>query len=183
MSKVDIGISDDYCNTDIGPYMFYFGYEHQMCQLHGLDECECEDTDDAFIISNAGEVVYSLSRSDIDERTARNNLDTPEEYCLAGILCWLDDNNVGKLIKETKRQKMKKHMVCFTGFRDKFLEMAVARIGGVVQKSVTKDTTILVAEDRGMLSTTKAQKAEKLGVKILSKREFQDWLKKQPWIN
>lgn len=59
----------------------------------------------------------------------------------------------------------------FTGFRDKDAEKDIVARGGTIQSSVNKDTTYLVTKDVNSTSS-KAEKARKLGVKIIDPLEF-----------
>lgn len=59
----------------------------------------------------------------------------------------------------------------FTGFRDKEAEKVIVSRGGTIQSSVNKDTTYLVTKDVNSTSS-KAEKARKLGVKIIDPVEF-----------
>ena len=62
--------------------------------------------------------------------------------------------------------------VCMTGFRDKDLQAAAEGLGVTIQGSVSSKTDILVCIDKDSTSG-KAKKARTLGVKILSKAEFE----------
>ena len=59
---------------------------------------------------------------------------------------------------------------CFTGFRDKELQTAIENEGGKVVSGVSSKTTYLVTAEEDSTST-KAQKAKQLGVKILSRED------------
>ena len=61
----------------------------------------------------------------------------------------------------------------FTGFRDKEAEKDIVARGGTIQSSVNKDTTYLVTKDINSTSS-KAEKARKLGVKIIDPIEFRN---------
>lgn len=63
----------------------------------------------------------------------------------------------------------------FTGFRDKEAEKDIVARGGTIQSSVNKDTTYLVTKDVNSTSS-KAEKARKLGVKIIDPVEFKSIL-------
>lgn len=67
--------------------------------------------------------------------------------------------------------KMKDQVVVFTGFRDDALEDWIKEQGGAVGSGVNSTTTILVVKDKGA-GSSKIQKAESLGVKVLSGAEF-----------
>jgi len=58
-------------------------------------------------------------------------------------------------------------VIVFTGFRDNDLEKAIEAAGGKIGSSVSKSTSILVAEDPSSTSG-KAAKARDLGVKVIS---------------
>lgn len=59
----------------------------------------------------------------------------------------------------------------FTGYRDKEAEAIIVAKGGTIQSSVNKDTTYLVTKDPNSTSS-KANKARALGVKIIDPTEF-----------
>lgn len=69
-------------------------------------------------------------------------------------------------------------VIVFTGFRDGNLSKIIRENGGVEGSGVSKKTTILVVADKNTTST-KAEKARSLGVKIMSKGEFENFLKEQ----
>lgn len=71
-----------------------------------------------------------------------------------------------KVVK-VKGQAYRGQTVVFTGFRDAAMEEKIVQQGGTVGHSVNKNTTILVVKDPSA-GTTKIQKAEALGVKIMS---------------
>ena len=66
--------------------------------------------------------------------------------------------------------------VCFTGFRDKLAEAAIIKNGGSIASGVTQKTTLLVMADINS-GSSKAEKARSLGIKIISKEKFENWLK------
>lgn len=61
--------------------------------------------------------------------------------------------------------------VVFTGFRDKILEEKIKKNGGEVQSGISKKTTHLIIKDSSSKST-KTEKAEKMGIEILTLQEF-----------
>lgn len=66
--------------------------------------------------------------------------------------------------------------VCFTGVRDASLEKAIVAHGGSVSSGVTKFTTHLVVKDTSF-SSSKTEKAAKLGVEVISVNDFWTLLK------
>lgn len=69
-------------------------------------------------------------------------------------------------------QVFKDAKVIFTGFRNKDWEATIEKHGGTIVTSISKNTTLLVAADPTEKST-KLEKARTLGIKILSKTEFE----------
>ena len=65
---------------------------------------------------------------------------------------------------------MRKKFV-FTGFRDRDLENDIEQRGGKVVGSISKNVDIVIAQDKTATSG-KLNKARKLGVKIMDKKEF-----------
>jgi len=79
-----------------------------------------------------------------------------------------------KHIEVKKKGKLfKDQHVVFTGFRDKDLEKYIVDNGGKVSTSVSSNTTILVCKDGADQSSSKFQKAKKLGTKILTQSQFE----------
>ena len=75
------------------------------------------------------------------------------------------------------RETEAKYTVCFTKFRDRYLEDFVNSNSGKVVDDVTKDTTFLVVPDSSVESS-KVKKADKYGVKILTKDKMIDTINK-----
>lgn len=71
---------------------------------------------------------------------------------------------------------MKDQVVVFTGFRDKAWEAAVAAAGGKVAGTVSGKTTLVVAAE--INGSSKIAKAHELGIKVLTKTEFGQHIKK-----
>ena len=61
--------------------------------------------------------------------------------------------------------------VCMTGFRDKELEDKIVSMGGKIASGVSKKTTHLIVADKNS-SSSKMEKAMKLGTKIMTISEF-----------
>jgi DNA ligase (NAD+) len=72
--------------------------------------------------------------------------------------------------KQSLSNKFSKTSVCFTGVRDKNLEMIITQNGGKITNSISRDLTYLVAKDPTG-SSSKLDKAKSLGVKIISLTE------------
>ena len=72
-------------------------------------------------------------------------------------------------------------VVCFTGFRNPDMERLIVSEGGVVKNSLTKSTTMLVVKD-STVATTKVQKAESLGIRIVDEVELRAMLNMQTII-
>ena len=67
--------------------------------------------------------------------------------------------------------------IVFTGFRNKEWQKIITEHNGEITESVSKNTTLLVCEDINDKSN-KIQKALKLGIKIISKNDFTNYIKK-----
>jgi len=75
--------------------------------------------------------------------------------------------------QRAKAEKSLKDMIIvFTGFRNKEWEERIKEEGGEVIPSITKKTTLLVAVDTTE-KTGKIQKAEDLGIAVISKEDFE----------
>lgn len=59
----------------------------------------------------------------------------------------------------------------FSGFRDDELKTKIEKLGGEVKDGINKSVTILVVKTKEK-GTTKVEKAEKLGIPIMTKEEF-----------
>jgi len=62
-------------------------------------------------------------------------------------------------------------VIVMTGFRDKELQQQIEDRGGKVTSSVSKKTTILIAQDVNSTSS-KVKKAKDLGIEVISQRDF-----------
>lgn len=60
---------------------------------------------------------------------------------------------------------------CFTGFRSADAEKLIVQKGGKIKNSFSLDITTLVIKDKSV-STTKVQKAEKAGIKIIDEQDL-----------
>ena len=67
-------------------------------------------------------------------------------------------------------------LVCFTGFRNPEMERLIVSERGKVKNSLTKSTTILVVKDSSV-ATTKVQKAESYGIRVMDEIELREMLK------
>lgn len=63
--------------------------------------------------------------------------------------------------------------VCLTGFRDKELEKMLPQFGYTVSNGVSKDLYLLVTADMNS-SSSKMKKASEYGIKIISRKEFEN---------
>jgi len=65
---------------------------------------------------------------------------------------------------------------CFTGFRDDEAAKLITSNGGKVASGVAKGLTLLIAKDPGS-GSGKVQKANQLGIKVVTMMQFRTWLK------
>lgn len=65
--------------------------------------------------------------------------------------------------------------IVFSGFRDEELKFQIDESGGQVVTSVSSKTDILVVKDKSK-STGKIEKAKELGIKVMSKKEFEEYM-------
>jgi len=90
--------------------------------------------------------------------------------------------NITYVVPKEKKTQIKGKLAgksfVFTGFRDRHLESTLESKGGKIGAGVTKTTTILIVKDKSA-GSTKIQKAEALGVKVMDANEFRRWLDKQ----
>lgn len=93
---------------------------------------------------------------------------------------WENNKQFFKLQSKSKvtvqSSKLAGHIVLFTGFRDTDLEAKIAANGGVVATGMSSKITILVAKDPSKASGGKLDKARKMGIKIMSREEFERFL-------
>ena len=66
---------------------------------------------------------------------------------------------------------MDKHIIVFTGFRDKALEEKIMLNGGKVTTTVSSKTTLVVTDPKSPPGS-KLQKAKSLNIIILTRDEF-----------
>lgn len=74
-----------------------------------------------------------------------------------------------------KTNKLANVVVVYTGFRDSSMEKVVVENGGEIGKSVSRKTTHLVVASVG-LGTVKEQRAEELGIPIMTGSEFESYV-------
>ena len=86
---------------------------------------------------------------------------------------WMKTYNFSYTIpkKKTSNGSLQGQSIVLTGFRDKTLESQIEKEGGSNSSSVTSKTTILVAKDPSA-GGTKIDKANKLGIQVLSLDQF-----------
>ena len=77
--------------------------------------------------------------------------------------------------KKVKGNKLDNKIIVLTGFRDKNLQNLIESEGGKVGSSVSKNTDYVIVKDKSVLDnpTDKIVTAEKLGIKVLIKLEFE----------
>jgi DNA ligase (NAD+) len=132
----------------------------------------------------------------------RNGFDTVEAVVNMSVDDLLNTPNIGKItaqnlyesfqerrelildlnsvlnVKSPKKGRLSNISVCITGVTSKprrEIEQMILEAGGIVKHSVGKDTTYLITNDSGTQST-KMQKAQKYGVKVISENYFYDLL-------
>jgi len=139
-----------------------------------------EDIPDILTTDQTDEELYEKIMaiegfSDITTEKFLNNLDKFKTY-FNTLNKYIDITYlVGKKGKKNKKKAgdifSEEHIV-FTGFRNKEWEKYIVENGGKVSTSVSSNTTLLVYS--GDTASSKYQKAEKLGIEILSLEEFQE---------
>lgn len=67
--------------------------------------------------------------------------------------------------------KLNGQIIVFTGFRDTELEKRIKENGGEIGNGVNRKTTILIVKEQGSTSS-KARKAQELGIKVMSVESF-----------
>lgn len=67
----------------------------------------------------------------------------------------------------TGEKSMKNLNVCFTGFRDSKLEEKIKSLGGIIHKTVTKQTSLVVSSSMDS-GSSKEEKALELGIPVVS---------------
>ena len=96
-----------------------------------------------------------------------------DRYAKAFIqgLMKFDFNSLPQFEWQVVEEKGEGERVCFSGFRDKEAETKLQEIGYVIVDSVTKETNILIVKDKTK-SSSKIEKAKKLGIKIVELNEI-----------
>jgi NAD-dependent DNA ligase len=78
-----------------------------------------------------------------------------------------------KEIKEEKKEdKLSGKIFVMTGFRNKELEEKIEKLGGKISNSVSKNTYIVICKNKNE-SSSKLDKAKKLGIKIIELKDFE----------
>jgi DNA ligase (NAD+) len=72
---------------------------------------------------------------------------------------------------EESEQTLEGEKIVMTGFRDKQLQEAIENRGGKVTTSVSKNTTMVIAQDVNSTSS-KVKKAKELNIPVISQRDF-----------
>lgn len=80
--------------------------------------------------------------------------------------------------QKLQSKKLEGQNIVFTGFRDNNLSEIIKKNGGIEGSNVSSKTTILVVKDTSSTSS-KAEKARNLGVKIMTKDQFERFLDKE----
>lgn len=74
--------------------------------------------------------------------------------------------------KEKKSGQFDNMKIVMSGFRDKDIEDLITSNGGELSSGVSKNTSILIIKDDSVNNTSKALKANELGVTVMTKDEF-----------
>lgn len=74
-----------------------------------------------------------------------------------------------------KGDKLKNKTIVFTGFRNENLENFIISQGGKMSNNVSKNTYLIVYTDS---NSNKYIKGKELGIKLMTREEFVDWIKK-----
>jgi len=101
-----------------------------------------------------------------------------------GVVCigiGVGDGESGSDGVDTSHELYDKKIV-ITGFRSKELENKIKGFGGIIGSSVNKTTHMVIVKDGGIgmdmdmenLTSSKAIKAKELGIRIISREEFDD---------
>ena len=77
-----------------------------------------------------------------------------------------------------KQGPMTGQQIVFTGFRSKEMELEIESLGGKVGTSVSKNTSLVVADDPDS-NSGKAKKAKDLGIRVISVEQFKQMLGNQ----
>lgn len=92
---------------------------------------------------------------------------------------WVNNKHFFKLQSKPKVEvestKLAGQVILFTGFRDSELEAGIKANGGAVASGVSSKFTILVAKDTSK-SSGKLDKARAMGIKVMSKGEFENFI-------
>lgn len=83
---ISVGLSDDYAVLDVDGLRFYYGYEHQVCPLHGEDECECDEREWTFLARKGRDVLMQIPESKMNPDVGKFDV---VRGLLNGIGLWL----------------------------------------------------------------------------------------------
>jgi NAD-dependent DNA ligase len=92
---------------------------------------------------------------------------------------WWENNKkffkLEKKVQKVESNKLNGQVILFTGFRDKILHEKIEKAGGTLTESMSKKVSLLVAKDPSE-NSTKIQKANSWGIKVISLEEFKNRL-------
>ncbi len=125
-------------------------------------------TEDLMKINGMGEITSKLFKDNL-----KNFYEFYEdlEFKLEKIV----DKKMEILVKNIDKN-IKSNSFVFTGFRNDEFEKYIIDNGGEVEKTITKKTTHLIMKDKNKI-TNKIQKAQENGVILMTKEEFEEWIK------
>ena len=83
-------------------------------------------------------------------------------------------NQKDSQIQKTKTPSSKSEVVVLSGFRDKLIKQTLEENGHIVNDNVTKETTIVIYNEDD--TSSKCQKAKKMGIKLIQKEDIFDVL-------
>lgn len=78
--QVNIYHSNDYAGLDAGKFQFYYGYEATDPKNNDMW---------CFQVKENGQEVFNITRSEIEHNTENHQLDSAQDYLIAGIGIWL----------------------------------------------------------------------------------------------
>lgn len=87
--------------------------------------------------------------------------------------------NYNYVKKEKNVNVLNNKNIVLTGFRDKELSKKIEDLGGNIQASINKNTSILIIKDSSISHGNKYNKAKSLNIDIMTNKEFYDYLNNQ----
>ena len=155
-------ITDDYPN--IINIFKEKGQEHVLTLINNINGFDTKTTNK--IVNNLNAFIDYLDKF----VKIKPNLLVEKKISIAKLSKNKNEPNIESITK-SKLDKYSGKTIVFTGFRDKYIQDELEKLGSIITDSVSKKTDILVAANPTE-NTNKIAKAKEFNVELISKDEF-----------